>query len=251
MQRRQLDGLSFGALLMRTMRAKRSSMKVAAGNGLKPPSRAVRTRVPLRLFPPRLWDDPFGRLFLCHIRQVEILASFRECSPSIAHSDVIFAFFRVSSFLGTRCAFGGCFPGCLAFAGHKLFSRLLCSKPLQCSSVSPVPLLLRTQLCRIAGRSERRSGKKKPRGSGARRSECLDWVETASWPPINYRQSICSGPVIALIVGCSGPDSTTSHIGLSHILVRHPSQLARRLFRGSDHREAKTDVGLSAKVFRT
>jgi hypothetical protein len=103
---------------------------LAAGNGFEPPSRAVHTRalpieLPCRLFPLTWQFAALGSvpatLLLREIREVEIFASFRDCGPGITHSNVIFAFFRVSCFLCTHCAFGGCFPSCLAFAGHKLF----------------------------------------------------------------------------------------------------------------------------------
>ena len=61
-------------------------------------------------------------LFLRDIRDVEILASFRERGPGITHSDVVFACFWIMfCFLCERCASGSCFPCGLAFGSHLMF----------------------------------------------------------------------------------------------------------------------------------
>jgi hypothetical protein len=106
-------------------------------------------------------------LFLRDIRDVEILASFRERGPGITHSDVVFACFWIMfCFLCERCASGSCFPCGLAFGSHLMFpSHPSSSEELPQNSFNAVPsgavpLLLRMQLCVRAGRTGQRSRRK-------------------------------------------------------------------------------------------
>ena len=93
-------------------------------------------------------------LFLRDIRDVEILASFRERGPGITHSDVVFACFWIMfCFLCERCASGSRFPCGLAFVSHDAAPVALPQNSFNAVPKDSVPVLLRMQLCVIAGRT--------------------------------------------------------------------------------------------------
>lgn len=58
-------------------------------------------------------------LFLRHIRNDEILASFRKCGPCAVKPNIVLAFFWIICFLRESGAFGRRFPGRLTFGSHR------------------------------------------------------------------------------------------------------------------------------------